>query len=202
MRIKIKSFFVLSTVITLTVSCRDSKNLDRTDGFSSSLSSVTSSGQGTSSRPLEVSDLTDIEKLLLQAEQANQEAKDLAADLLGDGKEMEEQDKNDGLHGGRSGLSRLFCASATSYPTFEALEGCAEALVLEDGGFDVKVGRFDEASKIYQTALVFSERTDSAITPEKRRQIEENVTCLNVFVQSPDRTSPGCELIEVSLLKP
>lgn len=88
------------------------------------------------------------------------------------------------------------------YPAVDALEGCAEALSLEDGGFDVRVGRFDEASQIYKTLLVFSDRADSPIPSDKRQQIEKNITCLDAFVQSPDPVAPGCELIEISLLKP
>ena len=51
-------------------------------------------------------DLENIDKLLLQVNRANQTTKKLASGLLEDGKRLAEQDRKEGLHGQRSGLSK------------------------------------------------------------------------------------------------
>jgi hypothetical protein len=138
----------------------------------------------------------------LQLDRADQRNRDLASGLLDDAKRVAEQDRKEGLHGERSGLSKLFCGSAVEYPTVEALIGCAKSLALEDASFDVKVKRSQNASDIYQTTLEFSKRTKNSISGAERQKIENNIKCLDAFVKSPNPNSPGCELIKISLKKP
>jgi hypothetical protein len=147
-------------------------------------------------------DESNIDKLLLQLNRADRENKKLAAGLLKDAKRVYEEDKRKGLHGGRSGLSKLFCGSVVNYPTIDALVGCAESLALEDASFDVKLKRFKNASNIYRATLEFSERTKKTISVTERQKIEANIRCLDTFARSPNRNSPICELIRISLKKP
>jgi hypothetical protein len=151
---------------------------------------------------LNASDLTDIDKLLLQVNQANQADKDLAANLLEEGKKFMEQDRQEGLHGGRSGLSKSFCGSAVSYPTIDSLIGCAEATSLEQGDFEAKLRGFKTSSELYQTALLFSERTNTPLPTAERSKVEENIACLDTFTKAPEPETPSCELVRVSLLDP
>jgi hypothetical protein len=146
-------------------------------------------------------DLVNIDKLLLQVNRANQTTKKLASGLLEDGKRLAKQDRKEGLHGQRSGLPKLFCGSAVSYPTVDALTGCAESLVIHDGGFDVKVGNMRLASDIYRATLEFGDRTNKPISGAERQKILDNIKCLDAFVKTPDPKSPGCELIRISLKK-
>lgn len=147
-------------------------------------------------------DLNDIDKLLLQVSQTNQADKDLAGDLLEQGKNNMEKDRQEGLHGGRSGLSKSFCGSAGSYPTVDALTGCAEAISFEQGNFEAKLTRFKVSSDLYRTALLFGERTNAPLSTANRQEIEENIACLDAFVKTPNPEKPGCELVRVSLLDP
>lgn len=146
-------------------------------------------------------DLVNIDKLLLQVNRANQTTQKLSSGLLEDGKRLAKQDKKEGLHGQRSGLPKLFCGSAIGYPTVDALTGCAESLVIHDGGFDVKVGNMKLASNIYRATLEFGDRTNNPISGAERQKILDNIKCLDAFVKSPNPNSPGCELIRVSLKK-
>jgi hypothetical protein len=194
----------LLIVLSLIASCAKSETLNPT--VESSRPNSSSPGQPSSVKPLSpLSDghLKDIERLLLQVAQADQSSKDMAAGLLEDGEIEAEKDRQEGLHGGRNGLSKMFCASAMYYPTVDALIGCAEAISLEEsGGLEGKVRSFEEATKIYQVALVFSDRTNTPISLTERQQIEENIACLDAFVKAPNPKTPGCKLVEISLTNP
>jgi hypothetical protein len=147
-------------------------------------------------------DLNNIDKLLLQVNRANQANKDLATKALEGGREAIEKDRHEGLHGGRSGLFKTFCAAALNYPTVEALTGCAESISLTDGNFEAKLKNFKSSSELYRTALLFSDRTNAALPAAERQKIEKNIACLDAFVKTLNPEAPGCELVRVSLLNP
>jgi hypothetical protein len=190
---------LIITLFSLTTSCTEGQISDNTIPQSPSSNPPNLKKQLVS---LNGGDESNIDKLLLQVNRANPENKKLASDLLEDGKKVSAKHKEESLHGGRSGLSKLFCGSVVNYPTVEALIGCAESLSLADADFDVKVKRFKSASKIYSTALEFSKRIKSPLSPAERQKIEGNIKCLDTFVKKPNPKSPGCELIRLSLKKP
>jgi hypothetical protein len=196
---KIKIPFLIITLVSLTTSCTEGQVSNNTIPQSPSSKPPNLKKQLVS---LNGGDESNIDKLLLQVNRANPENKKLASGLLEDGKKVSEKHKQEGLHGGRSGLSKLFCGSVVNYPTVEALIGCADSLVLADAGFDVKVKRFKSASEIYSTTLKFSERVKSPISPAERKKIEANIKCLDAFVKTSNPKSPGCELIRISFKKP
>jgi hypothetical protein len=151
---------------------------------------------------LNVGDLTDIDKLLLQVNRATQKNKDFAVADLEWGKIEMEKERKKGFHGGRSGLSKLFCVSPMDYPTVDGLTNCAEAVSLEQANFEGKLKKFKGSSKLYRTALLLSERTNTPLPAAKRQKIEENIACLDAFTKAPNPETPGCELVRVSLLNP
>ncbi len=198
---KSKALFILILLVLCTVSCTNAETI-KTKAESPSSSADTSSNVTESRITLNDGDLNNIDKLLLQVNRANQANKDLAAKALESGKEAMKQDRQEGLHGGRSGLFKTFCASAVNYPTVEALTGCAEAISLGDANFESKLKNFKSSSKLYQTALLFSKRTNASMPAAERQKIEKNIACLDAFVKTPDPKAPGCELVKVSLLNP
>jgi hypothetical protein len=150
------------------------------------LSSAAISSNATKSRiMLNVGDLTDIDKLLLQSNRATQENKDAAAAALEDGKRVMEKERQEGLHGGRSGLTKITCVSPVYYPTVDGLTDCAKSIPLEQGNFEGKLKGFKVSAKLYRTALLFSERTNAPLPAAKRQKIEENIACLDAFVKAP-----------------
>lgn len=200
---KTKVLFIIVLLALFTVSCTQAKTTKpkaeapQASAPSAATSSATKPGTG-----LNVGDLNDMNKLLLQVNRANQGDKDLAADLLEQGKSNMEKDRQEGLHGGRSGLSKSFCGSAVSYPTVDSLTGCAEAISLGDANFEGKLKNFKSSSKLYRTALLFSERTNTPLPAAERQKVEENIACLDAFVKAPKPEKPDCELVRVSLLNP
>jgi hypothetical protein len=199
---------VLLMIIPLalyTVSCT---RAEKTKPKAESPQAMPSSSAATSSnvtKPmimLNVGDLTDIDKLLLQVNRATQENKDAAAAALEGGKRVMEKDRQEGLHGGRSGLIKITCVSPMYYPTFDGLTDCAEAVSIDQSNFEGKLKGFKVSSRLYRTALLFSERTNAPLPAAKRQKIEENIACLDAFVKAPNPKKPGCELVRVSLLNP
>jgi len=182
----------------LVVSCAGIQSSSNDVVVSQSLSPASSASEITLNSDEE---LANIDKLLLQVNRADRKNKKLSSGLLGVGKRLTEQDRKEGLHGERSGLSKMFCGSAVGYPTIEALLGCAEALVLEDAGFDVKVRRMKIASDIYRATLKFAERTNNPLPEVEQQRILDNIKCLDDFVKAPDPNSPSCELVKISLTK-
>jgi hypothetical protein len=203
---KTKVLFIIVSLTLCIVSCTKAETIKTK--AESPQASVPSSAADTSSNvtkpriALNDGDLNNIDKLLLQVNRANQTNKDLAAKALEGGRETMEQDRREGLHGGRSGLFKTFCAAALNYPTVDALTGCAEAISLTDGNFEAKVKNFKSSSKLYRTALLFSDRTNAPLPAAERQKIQENIACLDAFVKTPNPGTPGCELIRVSLLNP
>ena len=195
---KSKPSFLL-VLVSLTTSCAEGQISNNTVS-----QSPISKSSNVKKQPISLNggDESNIDKLLFQVNRADQENKKIAVGLLESGKKVAEKNKQEGLHGGRSGLIKLFCGSVVDYPTVEALTGCAESLALDDAGFDVKLKRFKSASNIYRTTLEFSERVKSPILPAERQKIESNIKCLDAFVKTPNPKSPGCELIRISLKKP
>lgn len=151
---------------------------------------------------LDVGDFTDIDKLLLQANRATQENKDAAAASLEYDKIAMKKERQEGLHGGRSGLTKITCVSPMDYPTIDGLANCAEAISLEQANFEGKLKNFKGSSRLYRTALLFGERTNASVPAAKRQKIEENIACLDAFVKAPNPEKPGCELVRASLLDP
>lgn len=151
---------------------------------------------------LNVGDLTDIDKLLLQVNRATQENKDAAARDLEYVKIAMEKERQEGLHGGRSGLSKITFVSPMYYPTVDGLTNCAEAVSLEQANFEGKLKKFKGSSKLYRTALLLSERTNTPLPAAKRQKIEENIACLDAFIKAPNPETPSCELVRVALLNP
>ncbi len=197
--------FIIVPLALFTVSCtkaETTKPKAETPQASAPSSSATSSNATKPRIYLDISDLKNIDKLLLQVNRATQENKDLAAKALERGKESMEKDRQEGLHGGRSGLFKIFCASATNYPTVEALRGCADAISLVDANFEAKIKNFKSSSKLYQTALLFSERTNTPLPSTERQKVEKDIACLDAFVKAPNPEAHGCELVKVSLLDP
>jgi len=146
-------------------------------------------------------DLSNIDKLLLQANRANKKNKKHSLSLLETGNSLAEKDRKEGLHGQRDGLSKMFCAAAINYPTVDALSGCAESIVLGDSSFDAKVKGMKTASDIYRATLKFAERTSNPLPEGERQRILDNIKCLDDFVRVPNPNSPGCELVKISLTK-
>jgi len=147
------------------------------------------------------SDLSNVDKLLLQVNRAGQQNKKISSGLLETGIRLTEEDRKQGLHGERDGLAKMFCGSAVGYPTVQALIGCAESLVIADASFDVKVKRMKDASKIYRATLEFAKRTNYSLPATERQRILDNIKCLDNFVQAPNPNAPSCELIKISLTK-
>ncbi len=197
---------IVSLALCTVVSCTKAETIK--SKAESPQASAPSSANATSSNTtkpgigLNVGDLNDIEKLLLQVNRANQGDKDLADGLLKQGKNNMEKDRQEGLHGGRSGLSKLFCGSAVSYPTVDALIGCAEATSLEDGNFEAKLKKFKTSSEFYRAALLFSDRTNASLPAAERQKVEETIACLDAFIKEPNLEKPGCELVRISLINP
>lgn len=204
---KTKVLLIIVSLALGTVSCTQAEAI-KSKAESPHASAQPSSATATSSNTtkpgygLNPGDLNKIDKLLLQVNRANQGDKDLAAKLLKQGKEEMEKDRKEGLHGGRSGLAKAFCGSATSYPTVEALIGCAEAMSLEQTNYEAKLGNFKWSSELYQTALLFKDRTNAPLPAADRKKVEANIACLDAFTRSPNPEKPGCELVRVSLLDP
>lgn len=201
---KVQCLIVFLTVCTVSCTKAETTQSKAESPQASASSSATSTSSNTI-KPgigLNVGELSDIDKLLLQVNRANQGDKDLADGLLKQGKNEMEKDRQEGLHGGRSGLSKSFCGAAVSYPTVDALTGCAEAVSLEQGDFEAKLKGFKGASRLYRTALLFSERTNVSPPAADRQKVEENIACLDAFTQAPNPEKPGCALVKVSLTNP
>jgi hypothetical protein len=194
---KLRNFPLPIILGTLIASCAGIQTPINNVVISQSPSSVSSASEII----LNSEDLSNIDKLILQLNRADQENKKLSAGLLENGKKLSEQDRKEGLHGQRDGLSKLFCGSAVGYPTVDALTGCAESIVLENSSFDVRVKRMKDASDIYRATLEFADRTNKPISGAERQKILDNIKCLDAFVKTPDPKSPGCELIRISLKK-
>jgi hypothetical protein len=196
---KTKILFVIVSFALFTVSCtRAETTKPKDESPQTEPSSIATKSEIT----LNGGDLNDIDKLRLQADRANQGSKDMADGLFKQGKSEMEKDRQEGLHGGRSGLSKLFCGSAVSYPTVDALIGCAEAVSLGQTNFEGKLKNFKGSSKLYRTALLFSERTNDKLPTAERQKVEKNIACLDAFTKAPNPKTPGCELVRVSLLNP
>jgi hypothetical protein len=195
---KTKVLFIIAWLALCTVSCT------RAETIKSRIESPTSSN-ATKPKPrtmLDVGYFNDIDKLLLQVNRATQENKDAAAAALEGDKIAMEKERQEGLHGGRSGLTKITCLSPMDYPTVDGLANCAEAISLEQGNFEGKLKNFKGSSRLYRTALLFGERTNASVPDAKRQKIEENIACLDAFVKAPNPEKPGCELVRVSLLDP
>jgi hypothetical protein len=203
---KNKVLLIIVPLTLCTVSCTKAETMkSKAESPQASVPSSVATSPNTTKPEVSLhhtNDLTDIDKLLLQVNRANQANRDLANGLLEQGKNHMEKDRQEGLHGGRSGLSKSFCGSAFNYPTVDALTGCAEAISWEQGNFEAKLNRFKESARLYRSALLFSKRTNASLPAAQRQKIEENITCLDAFVKAPNPETPGCELVRVSLLDP
>ena len=196
---KTKVLFAIISLALYTVSCTKAETTKPKDKPPQvEPSSIATKSQIT----LNSGDLNNVDKLLIQVNRASQDNKDTAGKLLKQGKSEIEKERQEGLHGGRSGLSKLFCGSAVSYPTIDALMGCAEAVSLGQTNFEGKLKNFKGSSRLYGTALLFSERTNASMPAADRQKVEKNIACLDAFVKEPNPTAPGCELVRVSLLNP
>jgi hypothetical protein len=197
---KKKALFMTILLALHAVSCT---KVDDVPQSSTSSSAVATSPNTTKPEIiLNVGDLNDIDKILLQVNRATQDNKDMADGLLKQGKSSLEKERQEGLHGGRSGLLKLFCGSAVYYPTVDALAGCAEATSLGQGNFEAKLKKFKVSSEFYQALLLFIERTDASLPVAERQKVEKNIACLDAFVKAPNPEMPGCELVRVSLTDP
>jgi hypothetical protein len=197
---KTKVLFIIIPLALYIVSCNKAETTKP-----KAEASQTSEPSSKATKPkimLNVGDLTDIDKLLLQVNRATQKSKDLVAADLKWGKIEMEKERKKGLHGGRSGLTKLFCVSPMYYPTVGGLTNCAEAVSLDQANFEGKLKNFKSSSKLYQTALLFSERTNTPLTSTERQKVEKDIACLDAFVKAPNPEAPGCELVRVSLLDP
>lgn len=196
--------FIIVSIALCTISCTNAETINSKaeSPQASALSSATSSNTTKPGISLNVGDLKNIDKLLIQIDRANQGDKDLASSLLEQGKNYMKKDRKEGLHGGRSGLSKSFCGSAVSYPTVDALIGCAEAISLEQGDFEAKLKKFKSSSEFYRIVLLFSERTNASLPAVERQKVEENIACLDAFTKAPNPKTPGCEFVRVSLTNP
>jgi hypothetical protein len=190
-------------LVSLTVSCAGIKSPNNDVVVSQSRNPLSSASETYDERITlnDQRDLVNIDKLLLQVNRAPHKNKEFALGLLEDGIRLTEQDIKEGLHGQRSGLSKLFCAGAIIYPTVDLLTGCAESIVLGDSGFDVKLKKMKTASEIYRATLEFAERTNSPLPPAERQRILNNIMCLESFVKSQKPNSLSCELVKISLSK-
>jgi hypothetical protein len=203
---KTKVLLIIVPLALCTVSCTKAQTAK--PKAESPQTSAPSSATATSSnvtKPgiiLNVGDLNDIDKLLLQVARATQEDKNYAAEALEGSKLAIEQERQEGLHGGRSGLTKIACISPIYYPTVDGVAACAEAVSLEDANFEGKLKNFKSSSEFYRTALLFSKRTNAPLPAAERQKIEENIACLDAFVKTPDPETPGCELVRVSLSNP
>jgi hypothetical protein len=201
---KTKVLFMIVSLALCAVACTKAETTkSKIESSQTSPSAGATSSNATKPRiMLNVSDFTDIDKLLLQVNRATQENKDSAAAALEYDKIAMEKERQEGLHGGRSGLTKITCISPMDYPTVDGLANCAEAISLEQANFEGKLKNFRGSSKIYRTALLLSERTNTPLPAAKRQKIEENIACLDAFVKAPNPETPGCELVRVSLLDP
>lgn len=202
---KNKVLFIIVPLALFTVSCTKAETIK--SKTQSSQASAPYSAAATSSNTTKPGmglsgSFNDIDNLLLQVNRANQGDKYLAAGLLKQGKEIMDKDRQVGLHGGRSGLVKSFCGSVVHYPTVDALTGCAEAISLGQTDFEGKLKNFKGSSRLYRTALLFSERINAPLPAAERQKVEENIACLEAFVKAPNPETPGCELVRVSLLNP
>jgi hypothetical protein len=196
---KTKALFIIILLTLCTVSCTKAETIktkaESPQASAPSFSADTSSNVTKSRIALNDGDLNNIDKLLLQVNRANQANKDLAAKALERGREAMEQERQKGLHGRRSGLFKTFCAAALNYPTVEALTGCAEAISLTDGNFESKLKNFKSSSKLYRTALLFSDRTNAPLPSAERQKVEKNIACLDAFVKAPNIETPGFDTL-------
>ena len=200
---KTKVLFTIVPLTLFTVSCTQAETTKtKAESPQASAPSAATSNATKHRLMLNVGDLTDINKLLLQVNRANQVDKDLVAGGLKSNKNYMEKDWPEGLHGGRSGVTKLFCDSPLYYPTVDGLAGCAKATSLDQGNFEAKLRGFKGSSKLYRTALLFSDRTNAPLPAAERQKIEKNIACLDAFVKTPNPKTPGCELVRVALLDP
>ena len=203
---KTKVLLIIVPLALCTVSCTKAETTrSEVESPQASAPSSTTATSSNTTKPgiiLNIGDLTDINKLLLQVNRATQENKNFAAEALEGSKIAIEKERQEGLHGGRSGLTKIVCVSSMHYPTVDGLVGCAEATALEQRNFEGKLRGFEGSSRLYRTALLFSERTNAPLPAAERQKIEENIACLDAFVKSPNPETPGCELVRVSLLDP
>jgi hypothetical protein len=203
---KTKALFALISVALCTVSCTQAEpvqsNAEPPQTSIPSSDAATSSNAETSGLMLNAGDLKNVDKLLLQVNRANQADKDFATASLEAGKMEMKKERQEGLHGGRSGLSKITCVSPMHYPTVDGLTDCAEAISLEQSNFEGKLKNFQSSAELYRTALLFSERTNASLPDTERSKIEENIACLDAFIKAPDPETPGCELVRVALLDP
>jgi hypothetical protein len=200
---KTKVLFIIVPLALCTVSCTKAETIKpKAESPQAAPSAAATSSNAIKPIILNVGDLNDIDKLLLQVNRANQVDKDLAADGLKSNKNYMKKNWPEGLHGGRSGVTKSICVSPLYYPTVDGLIGCAEAISLDQGNFEAKLKGFKVSSEFYRTALLFSERTNSPLPPAERQRVEKNISCLDAFVKAPNPETPGCELVRVSLLNP
>jgi hypothetical protein len=200
---KTQVLFIIVPFALFTVSCTKAETTKpKAESPQASPSAATSSNATKPRIMLNVGDLTDIDRLLLQVNRATQENKDSATAALENGKRELEKERQEGLHGGRSGLTKITCVSPMDYPTVDGLTDCAESIPLTQGNFESKLRGFKGSSRLYRTTLLFIDRTTASLSAAERQKIEENIACLDAFVKAPNPETPGCELVRVSLLNP
>jgi hypothetical protein len=200
---KTKVLFIIVPLALCTVSCTEAETTKlKAEPPQLAPSAAISSNAKKPRIILNVGDLYYTDKLLLQVNRANQADKDLAAEGLKSNKNYMEKRWPEGLHGGRSGVTKSLCVSPLYYPTVDGLTYCAEAISLGQTNFEGKLKNFKSSSELYRTALLFSDRTNAPLPAAKRQKIEKNIACLDAFVKAPNPNKPGCEFVRVSLTNP
>ncbi|MBW4611860.1 MAG: hypothetical protein KME21_00965 [Desmonostoc vinosum HA7617-LM4] len=203
-------FFLFAILVSLLSACIQNSLEQQASPTSNNqpLPSIGSQVSPSKSEPLRTinrSDLSNVDRLLMQRERAGKSEKKLASKLLEAGEKALMQAKKDGpksnfvSNGGWSGALKSYCSSAVSFPTTKALLGCAESIAMADASFDTKLKRFKESSDIYKTIVEFSEKTNTPLSAAERQVIQENTKCLDAFLKNPNPKSPGCSLISDSL---
>jgi hypothetical protein len=99
-----------------------------------------------------------------------------------------------------------FGESIAFIPTNEALLGYAMSRIMTNvhtvdpkESLSTKLRNFQEAIKIYQVAIEFSQRANKLLSNEQRQLVKTNVACLESFLQSPDPKAATCKLVADAL---
>ena len=156
---------------------------------------------------LNIGDLKYVDKLLMQRSslggalpsRATEAHKKEAATWLAKSQRMAAEDKASDFQHGYSGISKMHCPSAMTYPTNEALLICAESEVLSDIASIERVNRFRGASRMYHAVLKFSNAVGEPLSSRQRQSVKANISCLDAFLAKANMPAPTCELIFTTL---
>jgi hypothetical protein len=117
---------------------------------------------------------------------------------------LESAKKSAGQDWGKT--SKFYGESAMFKPSTENLIGYAESSVMtkrilagKKNSLAAKLRDFQQAVKTYRVAIQLSERTNQPLPVDVRKNVDANITCLEVFIKKPDPKNPICKLVSEAL---